>query len=89
MVNEKLYVVGQLTMHDVLNKLCIIVGQTSLLNKKHADYAEIVYRIGKIQRACSVIETIFNFAKMYEQLGVEELTYVDVEKAVDEAAASS
>jgi signal transduction histidine kinase len=30
---------------------------------------------------------IFEFAKMYEQLGVEELTYVDAEKTVDEAKA--
>ena len=30
---------------------------------------------------------IFDFAKAYEQLGVEELVDVDVEKAVDEAAA--
>jgi signal transduction histidine kinase len=28
---------------------------------------------------------IFEFAKMYEQLGVEELVYVDVERALDEA----
>ena len=30
---------------------------------------------------------IFEFAKMYEQIGVEELAYVDVEKTVDEAEA--
>src|SRR5665647_684319 len=30
---------------------------------------------------------IFDFAKMYEQIGKEELTYVDVEKALNEAAA--
>jgi signal transduction histidine kinase len=85
MLNEKLHVVGHLTRHDTLNKLGVIVGQTFLLKEKYADYAGIAYRLDKIQRSCRVIETIFNFAKMYESLGVEELTYIDVEKAVDEA----
>jgi signal transduction histidine kinase len=85
-LNEKLHVAGQLTRHDALNKLGVIVGQIFLLNEKYADCAEIVYHLGKIQRACSTIGTIFDFAKMYERLGVEELTYVDVEKAVDETA---
>jgi signal transduction histidine kinase len=85
-LNEKLHVVGSLTRHDALNKVGVIVGQIFLLNEKYADYTEIAYRLGKIQRACSTIGTIFGFAKMYESLGVEELTYVDVEKAVDETA---
>ena len=33
----------------------------------------------KIELAVKESVKIFEFAKMYEQLGVEELTYVDVE----------
>ena len=41
----------------------------------------------KIEQAVADSERIFEFAKIYEQLGVEELSYVDVGKAVEEASA--
>ncbi len=87
LVNEKLGVVGSLTRHDVRNKLSAVTGYAYLLKKKHADQADIVEGLGKIEQAVKDSVKIFEFAKLYEQLGVEELAYVDVEKAVDEAAA--
>jgi PAS domain S-box-containing protein len=85
LVNEKLGVVGSLTIHDVRNKLSTINGYAYLLKKKHFDQADIVEGLGKIEQAVKDSVKIFEFAKMYEQLGVEELTYVDVEKMVNEA----
>jgi signal transduction histidine kinase len=87
MMNEKLRVVGGLTRHDVRNKLCAVTGNAFLLKKKHADQADIVDGLGKMEQACKEIGKIFDFAKMYEQLGVEELTYVDAEKDIGEAVA--
>jgi PAS domain S-box-containing protein len=86
-LNEKLGVVGSLTRHDVRNKLSVITGNIFLLKKKHRDCAEIMDRLGQMDQACGSILKILEFTKMYEQLGVEELTYVNVEKAVDEATA--
>ncbi len=86
-VNEKLSVVGSLTRHDVRNKLSTITGYTYLLRKKHNDQVDIVEGLGKIEQSVADSIKIFEFAKMYEQLGVEELTYVDLGSAVDEAAA--
>ena len=43
--------------------------------------------MSKIELAVNDSVKIFEFAKMYEQLGVEELSYIDVGKAVDEAVA--
>jgi len=86
-INEKLQVVGHLTRHDALNKITVIDGQTFLLNEKYADRMEIVNRLGKIQQACSAIKTIFGFSKIYEQIGIGELTYIDVEEKVNEAVA--
>ena len=40
-----------------------------------------------MEQGCKSIVKIFNFAKMYEQIGVEELVYIDVEKTVNEAVA--
>ncbi len=86
-VNEKLGVVGSLTRHDVRNKLSTMNGYTYLLKKKHKDQADIVEGLGKIEQAVADSVKIFEFAKMYEQLGVEELTSIDLGKAVDEASA--
>jgi PAS domain S-box-containing protein len=87
LVNEKLGVVGKLTRHDVRNKLSAVTGYAYLLKKKHADQADVVESLGKMEQTIKEVEAIFDFAKMYEQLGVEELTYIDVGKAVDEASA--
>lgn len=74
MVNEKLGVVGGLTRHDVRNKLSTVTSYVYLLKKNHPDQADIVDGLGKMEMAVKEIGTIFDFAKMYEQIGVEELT---------------
>ena len=82
---EKLRVVGGLTRHDVRNKLSAVTGYAYLLKKKHADQADIVEGLGKMEQAVKESMKIFEFAKMYEQLGAEELTYIDVEAKLNEA----
>ena len=86
-VNEKLGVVGNLTRHDVRNKLSVITGNIYLLKKKHSDNPEIINRLREMEEACKNITKIFDFAKMYEQIGVGELSLTDVKKTIDEAAA--
>jgi PAS domain S-box-containing protein len=87
LVNEKLGVVGSLTRHDVRNKLCAVTGNVYLLKKKYVDQADIIEGLGKMEQAVKDSVKIFDFAKMYEQLGVEELKYVDAEKTINEAMA--
>jgi signal transduction histidine kinase len=87
MMNEKLRVVGGLTRHDARNKLQVVSGWAHFLKKKHADEADVVEVMVKVEQTVKDVGAIFEFAKMYEQIGVEELTYVNVEAAVDEAAA--
>ena len=86
-VNEKLGVVGSLTRHDARNKLSVINGNIFLLKKKHSDCADMMDRLGAMEQACNSVVKIFDFAKMYEQLGVEELSFINVEKTIDEAVA--
>ncbi len=86
-VNEKLGVVGSLTRHDVRNKLSVISGNIYLLKKKHSDSPEIINRLGEMEKACKSIANILDFAKMYEQIGVEEQSFIDVEKTIGEAVA--
>jgi PAS domain S-box-containing protein len=86
-MNEKLRVVGGLTRHDVRNKLSAITGYSYLLKKRHADQADIVEGLDKMMQSVEEIEKIFEFAKAYEQLGAEELAFVNVGKALNEAKA--
>jgi PAS domain S-box-containing protein len=85
-MNEKLRVVGSLTRHDVRNKLSVIPGYSYLIKKKHPDQADVVEGLSKMEQTVKEVEKVFEFAKAYEQLGVENLVVIDVEKAVDEAA---
>ncbi len=86
-VNEKLGVVGNLTRHDVRNKLSVITGNIYILKKKNSDRPEIINQLDQMEQACKSIAKIFDFAKMYEQIGVGELTLTDVVKTIDEAVA--
>jgi PAS domain S-box-containing protein len=85
MMNEKLRVIGGLTRHDVRNKLSIIMGNTFLNRKRLTDCPEVVESLEDIDSACNMIVRIFDFAKDYERLGVEELTNIDVGDAVQKA----
>jgi PAS domain S-box-containing protein len=87
LMNEKLRVIGSLTRHDVRNKLSAVTGYAYLLKKKHADQPDIVDGLIKMEQAVKDSIKIFDFAKMYEQIGAEQLTYVNVEEKLKEASA--
>jgi PAS domain S-box-containing protein len=86
-MNEKLGVVGSLTRHDVRNKLSAVTGYAYILKKRHGDLADVVDGLSKMEQAVAESVKIFDFAKMYEQLGAEELTYVKVDEKLNEAVA--
>ena len=84
-MNEKLRVIGGLTRHDVRNKLSAVTGYAYLLKKRHKDLADIVDGLSRMEQAVNDSMKIFDFAKMYEQIGLEELTYVNVKEKLNEA----
>jgi PAS domain S-box-containing protein len=86
LTNEKLRVVGSLTRHDVKNKLSIITGNAYLVKKKLKDHPEMTEDLEELESACKMIVQLLDFARDYERLGVEELTYVNVEDSVQKAA---
>lgn len=83
-VNEKLRVVGSMTRHDIRNKLSTVVGIIYLINKTYKDSALNPF-LNDIEMTLNQIERIFDFAKTYEQVGVEEMTYIDVADSLKEA----
>ena len=84
-LNEKLKVISSLTRHDVRNKMSIITGYSYILRKKYDDDPQILDFITKIEQSIKGSVKIFEFARAYEQIGVEDLVLVNVEKFVNEA----
>ncbi|MBU7013528.1 MAG: PAS domain S-box protein [Theionarchaea archaeon] len=84
-MNEKLRVVGSLTRHDVRNKISTIEGSIYLMRKFPSLSEDALSHLLKIEVTCQQIERIFDFAKTYEQIGIEELTYICVEESLQEA----
>jgi PAS domain S-box-containing protein len=85
-INEKLGVVGRLTRHDARNKLSVIANNVYLARQKlPADHGSLEF-LGDVESAVDQIEKIFDFARNYEMLGVEDLSYMNVGKSVEEAA---
>jgi PAS domain S-box-containing protein len=84
-MNEKLRVVGGLTRHDARNRLSVISGNAYLASEELAGDSKVQDYLREIEVTVQQVVRIFDFAKAYEMLGVEELVYIDVEKTVDEA----
>jgi PAS domain S-box-containing protein len=84
-MNEKLRVVGGLARHDVRNKLSAINNYAYLIRKKHGELPDVLNGINMIEQAVKQSVKIFDFARTYEQIGVEELSYVNVEAKLNEA----
>jgi hypothetical protein len=59
LATEKLKVVGDLTRHDVRNKLFTVTGNTYLLKKKYGGKADILNALSKIEQAVNDSVKIF------------------------------
>ncbi|MGA9387713.1 MAG: HAMP domain-containing sensor histidine kinase, partial [Candidatus Bathyarchaeia archaeon] len=84
--NEKLHVVGGLTRHDVRNKLSVVTGNAYLLRQKLVGDAKALEQLKDMEAAVRLVEKIFEFARIYEKLGTEQLVNTEVGKVVGEAA---
>jgi len=84
-MNEKLGVVGKFTRHDARNKLSIVTMNTFLTKQKLTTNHEALENLSEIESACRQMERIFEFARIYEKLGMEKLVYMDVKKTLKEA----
>jgi PAS domain S-box-containing protein len=80
-LNEKLEVVGELTRHDVNNKLATVMGNVYLVKQELADDHQALKHLSEIELSVGQAKLIFEFARFYEMLGIETLEYVRVEDA--------
>ena len=85
LLNEKITVLGGFTRHDVRNKLGLIQGNLYLARKKCKADSNLEKYLGNIDASIKNICDIFDFAKTYEMIGVEELVPVDIGQMVQNA----
>ncbi|MCL4429909.1 MAG: PAS domain S-box protein [Chloroflexi bacterium] len=86
-LNDKLRVVESLTRHDIRNKLTALNGCMFLLKKKIGDNQTSLKYLGEMEKVFGQLLDILEFEQVYEQVGSEELTFVDVGKFFSEAVA--
>jgi PAS domain S-box-containing protein len=90
-VNEKLRVIGKLVRHDVSNKLSTIRANTYLLKKfcNEGVNPKIHQYLTNIDSDVQSAEHLFDLSRLYEQIGVECPSEIDVERCFNEAVALS
>ncbi|EMR74135.1 PAS domain S-box [Thaumarchaeota archaeon SCGC AB-539-E09] len=77
---EKLKVVGKFTRHDVRNQLNIIGGYLSLLYQRLGDEVSKEY-YEEMMKSCNRIGTILEFARDFEQMGIEEKKPINISES--------
>jgi signal transduction histidine kinase len=85
-INEKLRVVGGLTRHDVKNKLMVANANLYLLKKKIGTQPELAKYVEGIETAIKQSDKLFDFSRLYEQIGIEKPTEINVADCFDQAA---
>ena len=85
-LNEQLSVTSGLTRHDIRNKLTALTLKAYIAKKHSKDNPEILNYLTDIEAISNNIARLLEFAKTYELLGTEELTYINVGKMVADAA---
>jgi PAS domain S-box-containing protein len=84
-MNEKLQVIGSLTRHDIANKLMVIETNAYVLKNKIGNNPELIKHLERIDSTMDQISKLFEFSRVYEKIGSEQLTKINVEKCFNEA----
>ena len=85
-MNEKLRVVGNLTMHDVRNKLMGAKSNAYLLKKRLGDNPELAKYVDGIESSLAAADRLFEFSRLYERIGAEKVSNENVFECFNQAA---
>ncbi len=84
-MNEKLAVIGRLTRHDTRNVLSSVLNKGYIIKQAIPKNEHVSKYYEDVESAFNRIERIFEFAKIYEMLGSQELVYIDLGNSFNEA----
>jgi PAS domain S-box-containing protein len=85
LASRKLNLLSSITRHDINNQLTVLMGYTTLLEKKQPDPSFHDY-FQKINTSAERISAMIQFTKEYEQIGITTPTWQDCRTLVEKAA---
>ena len=78
----KLHLLTSITRHDILNQITMIEGHTDLLLAR-TDDLQVLEHVGKIEKAVENIDSLINFTRDYEKMGLSRPEWQDVEPLIE------
>ncbi len=79
--NRKLNLLSSITRHDINNQTVVLKGNIALLRIKHPELASDKY-LEALEKTSSQICSMIGFTKEYEDIGVKEPTWHDVNELI-------
>ncbi|MDD4136719.1 MAG: PAS domain S-box protein [Methanoregula sp.] len=86
--NTKLNLLNSITRHDISNQLLALNGFLALSKENLADHDRMAEFIAKEERIAATLESQIVFTRYYQDMGVNEPVWQNVEAHVKNAAAS-
>ncbi|GAB6285198.1 MAG: PAS domain S-box protein [Methanoregula sp.] len=80
---RKLDLLSSITRHDIMNKVTVILGNVTALNKRTHE-TNISRHVARIEAAAKAIRTQLEFSKIYQQLGTREPMWQNVSTLLHE-----
>ncbi len=87
LANKKLNLLSSITRHDILNKLNVLQGYFEL-SRERVPYTQLQVFIANEITTTNAIRQLINFAKDYEDLGVNSPIWQNVSSCIRKSAAS-
>jgi sensor domain CHASE-containing protein/nitrogen-specific signal transduction histidine kinase len=82
--SEKLHLLTSITRHDILNQITVIRGHTDMLFDRKED-SDLLEHVKEIDKAVENIDTLINFTRDYEKMGISNPEWQDVESLIQVA----
>jgi len=80
---RKLDLLSSITRHDIINKVTVILGNVTALNKR-TNEMDISRHVARIEAATKAIRTQLEFSRIYQQLGTREPMWQNVSTLLHE-----
>ena len=84
LANRKLYLLGSVSRHDILNQVMVILGYVALARVDAVDPAMDEY-LREIESATKTIRSQIEFTRVYQDLGSHEPQWQEIEEIIPRA----
>lgn len=85
LINEKLQIMSSVTRHDILNQLTVLLGYLDIAGEEAEGLPVLTY-LHRVKRSALNIKDLIEFTRDYQDLGVREPQWCDVQRAIGHLA---